>query len=280
MILTAPADCDDIRFVCYCVAEQAEFRTEDCTVRLEHAGAVHEGVEAVAKALFLAAQEDAAPQRIAAFTRARMAPAVGAIGTDVVGLLNYINLVRDMIATGTLRHREALAALTPRLPRPFLPEFYLAELRAGRITHIAPLEGTERIFCERVEIEGERTVCSGLREHYAAEKLAGRTFLFVANAKPARVGGATSEGMICCVSEGTRVEALAVDAAPGARIALEGLPVLFEKLPRGTVDLRKPALRAVLAGFAVRDHFLEFEGRRVLCGGAPVRTECAAGPMS
>jgi len=43
---------------------------------------------------------------------------------------------------------------------------------------------------------GEKTVVTGIAAHYAPEALVGKTVLYLANLKPARITGVTSNGML------------------------------------------------------------------------------------
>ena len=57
--------------------------------------------------------------------------------------------------------------------------------------------------------DAERTVVSGIAEHYAAEDLVGRKLVVVANLKPAKLRGIISEGMILAAEDAAGQLALA-----------------------------------------------------------------------
>ena len=68
--------------------------------------------------------------------------------------------------------------------------------------------------------DGERTVVSGIAQHYQPEDLIGKKVVLVANLKPTKLRGTLSEGMILAASDEERVEVLMVhsDIEPGNRV--------------------------------------------------------------
>ena len=66
----------------------------------------------------------------------------------------------------------------------------------------------------------QRTVVSGIAAAYAPEQLVGRTVIYLANLKPAKIRGVLSQGMILAAGD-ERVLALSAldrDVPPGTKI--------------------------------------------------------------
>ena len=61
---------------------------------------------------------------------------------------------------------------------------------------------------------------AGLKGHYTAEELAGKSVVIVANLEPAMLRGVESQGMILACQDGDKVIVLqpAADAAPGSAV--------------------------------------------------------------
>ena len=70
------------------------------------------------------------------------------------------------------------------------------------------------------EGEEERTIVSGIAQHYTAEELIGRNVIVIANLKAAKLRGIESRGMLLAASdgEGKLVLADAPDIASGSKV--------------------------------------------------------------
>ena len=61
---------------------------------------------------------------------------------------------------------------------------------------------TDKLLALRLRLGGaERTVVSGIAEHYAPSDLVGRKLVVAANLKPVKLRGILSEGMILAAEE-------------------------------------------------------------------------------
>ena len=130
------------------------------------------------------------------------------------------------------------AAAKPAAPKPAAPvrgkqeeavadetigidDFARVKLQVAEVIGAERVPKTDKLLQLRLRLgEAERTVVSGIAEHYAAEELIGRKLVVVANLKPAKLRGIVSEGMI-----------LAAEDAAG-RLALAEVPRGF---PSGAV---------------------------------------------
>lgn len=280
MILSHGKNDDDIKFLCFFIDKNVAFQEAE-SLALAVDGAVHDSFDAVVEQLFRLNKEAFTSKSLAEFKRARSEPRpTKGDDTTIVSLLNYINLVRDMLENGTLKNKDYIDEFTKKLGLPFDPDFFLLEIKAGFIEEIGPVEGMDKLFCEQVRADRTYTICSGLREHYAAEALVKGTFLFVLNIKKAKFRGLESEGMICCTKEAEKVEAIAVHAGASSRLSLEGMLDIFGGLTYGKIDLKKSKYHDALESFKIIDHHLTFKGTKVLCGGEYVKTKIANGPVS
>ncbi|MCI4364333.1 MAG: methionine--tRNA ligase [Thermoplasmata archaeon] len=118
-------------------------------------------------------------------------------------------------------------ATTSTVPRTAPP----LELRAGRITSVAVVEGADRLYRLEVDLgpKGVRTVVAGLRPHLKPEELDGRRIVLLANLEPRKIRSTISDGMILAAEWEGKVHPLlpAAGSEPGA-----GSTENTEALPR------------------------------------------------
>ena len=61
------------------------------------------------------------------------------------------------------------------------------------------MEKSDKLLKMSVRVGAEtRTIVSGIAKYYTPEEMVGKTVVVVANLKPAKLRGITSEGMILC----------------------------------------------------------------------------------
>ena len=93
-----------------------------------------------------------------------------------------------------------------------IDDFARLELRVALVTHAEPHPRADKLVVLTVELGPEsRTIVAGIREHYPPAELIGKKVVIVANLKPVKLRGVTSQGMV-----------LAAEDAAG-RLALIGL---------------------------------------------------------
>jgi len=95
------------------------------------------------------------------------------------------------------------------------------ELRVATVLAASRVAGTDRLLELSIDV-GEpepRTIVSGIAEAYAPEALIGRQIVVVANLKPARIRGLTSNGMLLAARDASGLSLLMPDKAmaPGSR---------------------------------------------------------------
>ncbi|KAI5175863.1 hypothetical protein PAEPH01_2197 [Pancytospora epiphaga] len=198
----------------------------------------------------------------------------------MVSLINYINIVKQMLLGGTLKHKDYIDEFTRKYSIPLDPDFYLLEIRAGKIEEIETIEGMDKVYREKVLTNKPLTICSGLRSSCTMESLRGNAYLFVLNIKKIKLRGTESEGMICCTRNDDTIEPLRVFKDPNTKICLENRLELFTDLEYGKIDISKPKYKAALESFSVIENSLCFKGVKVLCDGEYINTKISNGPVS
>ena len=103
-------------------------------------------------------------------------------------------------------------------------DFMKVEMKTGKVTSVEDHPNADKLYVVTIEDgpDSTRTVCAGLKSHYTAEDLVGKSVVFVANLKPRKLRGIMSEGMMLAAedSEG-KVTLLTtdsdIDAGSGVR---------------------------------------------------------------
>lgn len=77
-------------------------------------------------------------------------------------------------------------------------DFKKIELKVGKIIAAARIPETDKLYKLEVELgeEKPRQIISGIVPYYSIEELIGRLIIVVANLKPAKFKGETSNGML------------------------------------------------------------------------------------
>ena len=113
----------------------------------------------------------------------------------------------------------------PERPRISIDQFAQMELRVGRVAAAEAVPKSRKLL--RLEVDdgtGVRQIVAGLAKSHPPESLVGRSVVFIANLKPAKLAGLESNGMVLAASgaDGTPV-LLTVDrpdqAPPGSTIS-------------------------------------------------------------
>jgi methionyl-tRNA synthetase len=100
-------------------------------------------------------------------------------------------------------------------------EFGKVELRVAEIIAAERVKKSDRLLKLTVRAPEERTIVAGIAAYYQPEELPGRRVIIVANLKPAKLMGITSQGMVLAAKDGDRLvlSTVAAEVAPGARVA-------------------------------------------------------------
>ena len=97
-------------------------------------------------------------------------------------------------------------------------DFMQMDLRTGRVTEAAPVEGADKLIRLQVDLGFEqRQVLAGIAEQYAPEEIEGRRVVLVANLAPKEMFGYQSQGMVLMAEdrEGA-LRLVSTEGEPGA----------------------------------------------------------------
>ena len=101
-----------------------------------------------------------------------------------------------------------------------IEDFAKIDLRSARILAAEAVPKTEKLLKLVLDLGSEqRTVISGIAGAYAPDALVGRTVLYLANLKPAKIRGVVSQGMILAASsDPLSLGCFDREVAPGTKI--------------------------------------------------------------
>ena len=89
---------------------------------------------------------------------------------------------------------EELIASKPRIP---YDDFAKLELKVAKIIDAQPVAGSDKLYKLTLRIgSGERSIISGIAEHYAPDELLGKKIIVIANLEPKKIRGEESNGML------------------------------------------------------------------------------------
>lgn len=118
---------------------------------------------------------------------------------------------------------DAAAPVAPAAEEQFISidDFARMDLRVAEVIACEKMPKTDKLLILTVKVgEEERTVVSGIAQHYSPAELVGKKVVLLANLKPTKLRGVMSQGMILAASDEHEVEVLMVnkDIAPGNRV--------------------------------------------------------------
>ena len=129
-------------------------------------------------------------------------------------------------ATPTAGGVPGAAPVPDDSPKISIDDFFKVELRVGRVVSAEAVPKSRKLIKIQLDTgDGERQVLAGILGAYAPEALVGRTVVFVANLKPAKLAGLESNGMILAASgpDGGKPVLLTVEdpaaAPPGSKVS-------------------------------------------------------------
>ena len=101
-------------------------------------------------------------------------------------------------------------------------DFQKVELKVGTIISAEDHPNADKLQVLRVDVgeDAPRTTVAGLKGHYEAAELVGKTVVVVTNLEPAMLRGVESQGMVLAAQQGGKVVLLALDReiAPGSSV--------------------------------------------------------------
>ena len=71
------------------------------------------------------------------------------------------------------------------------------QFAVGEILACEAVKKSKKLLCSQVKIGDQvKQIVSGIKAHYSPEEMVGKKIIVLANLKPARFSGVTSEGML------------------------------------------------------------------------------------
>lgn len=114
---------------------------------------------------------------------------------------------------------EVNPAIEPVKPEITFDDFGKIDLRVAKILTAEKVKKSRKLIKMTVSLGNEeRTVVSGIAEHYKPVELIGKQVIFVANLKPAKLMGIESQGMILAASLDGKLVVPTVDMPAGSRV--------------------------------------------------------------
>lgn len=109
----------------------------------------------------------------------------------------------------------------PLKPQVTIDDFQKIDLRVGLVLSAEKVPKSKKLLKLQVDLGAEeRTILSGISEHYTAESIVGKKVIVIANLQPAKIMGIESRGMILAGSIDKSLELLTVTDLPaGAEIS-------------------------------------------------------------
>jgi methionyl-tRNA synthetase len=90
-------------------------------------------------------------------------------------------------------------------PEITIDDFAKLDLRTAKIVSARRVENADKLLVLQIDIGNEsRQIVAGIGQSYAPEELIGREIVVIANLKPVKLRGETSQGMLLAVGDGKR----------------------------------------------------------------------------
>ena len=102
-----------------------------------------------------------------------------------------------------------------------IDDFQKVHLRVAEIVKAEKHPNADRLLKLTVKAPEERTIVAGIAEHFSPDLLVGKKVVIVANLKPVKLRGVTSQGMLLVAKDGSGLHLLEVssDTEPGAKVS-------------------------------------------------------------
>ena len=110
------------------------------------------------------------------------------------------------------------------IPKIGIDDFSKCDIRVGEVKACEKVKKSKKLLKFSIfDGAGERTIVSGIAQHYQPEELVGKKILFVSNLKPVKLCGVESHGMILSAvqetAEGEKLQVVTIEGMPaGAQI--------------------------------------------------------------
>ncbi len=100
-----------------------------------------------------------------------------------------------------------------------IEDFSKVHLRVVKVLAAEKVKKADRLLMLTVDLGDEqRTIISGIAEHYTPEELIGKNVVMVINLKPAKIRGVVSKGMVLAASIDDKLKVIEVDMPVGSKV--------------------------------------------------------------
>lgn len=102
-----------------------------------------------------------------------------------------------------------------------IEEFKRIQIKVAKVLSAELAPNSDNLLVIEVDTGDEkRTLVAGLAQQYKPEELVGKSIVFVANLKPARIRGIESRGMLLAAEDGDKLALIVPEAeiAPGSDV--------------------------------------------------------------
>ncbi|KAJ2783485.1 G4 quadruplex nucleic acid binding protein [Coemansia interrupta] len=183
----------------------------------------------------------------------------------------------------TLAGNETAAAAAAAEVDPFDK----VDLRVGVIERVSRHEAADSLYVLSINL-GEkqdeaavpRTVVSGLVSYYSQEQLTGKRVVMLANMKPRKLRGITSQGMLLAASSAGANGDISVEVIEACMAARAGDPVtllgskyLTEPLGKKTPVKRQRIIDAFIDGLSLDSRMVFYRGKQLMAGSEAIATQ-------
>lgn len=111
--------------------------------------------------------------------------------------------------------KEASEKAEPLAPEITIEDFAKLDLRVAKVLTCEKVPKTDKLLKFTLQVgDEERTVLSGIAQHYQPQELIGRNVILIANLKPATIRGIESRGMLLSAVGQEKLELLEVPTMP------------------------------------------------------------------
>ncbi len=93
-----------------------------------------------------------------------------------------------------------------------IEDFLKVDLRVAKVLSAERVEGSEKLLKLQISLgDEERIIVAGIAKYYTPEELVGKKIIVVANLKPRKIFGITSQGMLLAASDGENLSLIVPD---------------------------------------------------------------------
>jgi methionyl-tRNA synthetase len=139
---------------------------------------------------------------------------------DLISRWTPVDPAAPNARTTTTASGRAIVTSSPP-PEVTIDEFSRLDLRVARVVAAEAIPKSDKLLKLTLDVGGDaRTVVSGIATAYSPDQLTGRTVIYLANLKPAKIRGVLSQGMILAAGDADvlALSALDRDVTPGTRV--------------------------------------------------------------